>query len=223
MGDITLEILKSIFSEPRILPYLDKEMNANQVLQKYNSNVLISEAMIPTLHYLEICLRNKIDQALKMHYSKTWIIDSLDQLKIGEKDKQKIEAIKLKIFRENKKEATHDDVIAQMTFGFWFSFFHKRYDPIIWQKKDVFKTVFPNLCRANRKRSFIECKILDIKNIRNRIAHHEPIFNYKIPIFQIYELCHQLIEAMSYDAIDMLKKIDRFPAVYKLVREREFK
>jgi abortive infection bacteriophage resistance protein len=104
-----------------------------------------------------------------------------------------------------------------MTFGFWCSFFHKKYDPIIWHRKDTFKIIFPNLPRINRKRSYIEGKILKIKEIRNRIAHHEPVWNRKISILNAHIMCHELIEAISFDAINMLRMIDRFPKIYESI------
>lgn len=56
-----------------------------------------------------------------------------------------------------------------------------------------------------------------IKEIRNRIAHHEPVWNHKISILSAHRMCHELIEAMSYDAINMLKMIDKFPQVYESI------
>lgn len=59
--------------------------------------------------------------------------------------------------------------------------------------------------------------MLQIKEVRNRIAHHEPIWNRKISILNAHSMCHELIKAMSYDAINMLKIIDRFPQVYRAI------
>lgn len=217
METITFEILNSTFSEARISPYLKNGDNPSQVLAKYNANIMLSEAMIPTLHYLEICLRNRIDQTLKKHYNADWLIKPLQNLMISEQDTKKINEILAKLQKENKRTTMNNDIVAQMSFGFWCSFFHKRYDPIIWHRKDTFKIIFPNLLRINRKRSYIESKILKIKTIRNRIAHHEPVWNNKILIWDAYSMCYELIEAMSYDAIKMLKPVDRFPQIYKSI------
>jgi abortive infection bacteriophage resistance protein len=134
---------------------------------------------------------------------------------LSEQDIKKIESIASKVRRENKKEPVHDDIVAQMTFGFWCSFFHRKYDPAIWHRKDAVKMIFPNLPRVNRKRAYIENKILTIKEIRNRIAHHEPVWNRKISIIEAHTICHELIHAMSNDAVEMLKSIDRFSSVYQ--------
>ena len=102
-----------------------------------------------------------------------------------------------------------------MTFGFWCAFFHRKYDPIIWHRKHALKTLCPNLPRVNRKRSYIEKQLLKIKDLRNRIAHHEPIINNHYDINEIHSLCHKLIKAFSADAFSFLQSIDNFPKVYK--------
>jgi len=215
MDNINFEVLSSIFSKARISPYASANSTANQILAKYHINIMLSEAMIPTLHYLEICLRNRINQVLQKYHSANWLMKSPSSLMISEQDIKKIEDVIFKLKRETKREPKHDDIVAQMTFGFWVSFFHRKYDPSIWHRKDTFKIIFPNLPRANRKRSYLEAKILKIKNIRNRIAHHEPVWNRKTSILDAHAMCHELIAAMSKEAIEMLRAIDRFPKIYQ--------
>lgn len=215
MDHVTFDILNSTFSKARISPYLKKGDSAEQVLAKYHANIVLSEAMIPTLHYFEICLRNHIDQVIKKYYGQNWLINIPHQLIISDQDIKKIESITSKVRRESKREPLHDDIVAQMTFGFWCSFFHRKYDPSIWHRKDALKIIFPNLPRANRKRPYIETRILTIKEIRNRIAHHEPVWNRKVSIVTAHTMCYELIQAMSKDAVEMLKTIDRFSTVYQ--------
>jgi hypothetical protein len=113
LGQLTFEHLNAIFSKARISPYFQEGDDAHGALAKYNANITLSEAMIPTLHYFEICLRNRIDQIIKKYYTENW------------------------------------------------------------HRKDTIKIIFPNLPRIHRKRSYIEHKLLQIKEIRNRIAHHK--------------------------------------------------
>lgn len=213
MEHITVDILNSIFSKARITPYLKDGDSAEDVLANYHTNIILSEAMVPTLHYFEICLRNRIDQILKHYYSPNWLFNPPHQLMISDQDLKKIDVIASKLGRENKRSPLHDDIVAQMTFGFWCSFFHRKYDPSIWHCKDAIKIIFPNLPRINRKRAYVEAKIFKIKEIRNCIAHHEPVWNLKVSILNAHTMCHELILAMSKDAYIMLKAIDRFPAV----------
>lgn len=217
MENINLEVLKSIFSKARIMPYAENGDATDTILAKYHSNIILSEAMIPTLHYLEICLRNRIDQILKKYHKANWLISPPNSLMISAQDLKKIEDVIFKLKRENRRDPMHDEIVAQMTFGFWAAFFHKKYDPSIWHRKDTFKIIFPHLPRAQRKRSYIEIRILKIKEMRNRIAHHEPVWNRGASIYEAHTMCHELIGAMSQEAAQILTTIDRFPAVYQKV------
>lgn len=213
MDNISFDLLKYLFSESRISPYLQENNSATEVLNKYQINIILSEAMLPALHYFEICLRNRLNQLFCKKYGNDWLIHPPQELTISLEDLKKIEKILNRIRRETKRNPLHDDILAQMTFGFWCSFFHRKYDPILWHQKDSFITVFPNLSRINRKRSYIEHRILQIKDIRNRIAHHEPIWNKRSLLTSVHAHCLELIEAISQDAPRMLQQIDRFPKV----------
>lgn len=217
MKNFTFETLNYIFSKTRLSPYLKDGDNVKDVLEKYHSNIILSEAMIPSLHYLEICLRNRIDQLFKKTYASDWLITIPHELILSTEDLQKIGKISRRIRRESRREPIHDDIVAQMTFGFWCSFFHKKYDPVIWHRKNFITSVFPNLPRNQRKRSYIEQKILKIKEVRNRIAHHEPIWNRSSSVHLSYSVCIGLIQAISQEALDLMKLIDRFPAIEKKI------
>lgn len=215
MENIDISHLNRIFSQARLSPYQAEGDSAKKVLENYHKNIVLSEAMVPTLHYLEICFRNRINHVISQHYGAQWLIEFPEELNISPQDKEKINKIASKIRRENTREALHDDIVAQMTFGFWCAFFHRKYDTLIWHRKDALKSIFPSLERSNRTRSYIEERILKIKEVRNRIAHHEPVWNHKVSVVQVHALCHELIHSMSSEAAEWLKTIDRFPEVYR--------
>ncbi len=214
MQHITFDRLYATFSKARILRYFSDGDSPDKVLARYHANIVLSEAMIPALHYFEISFRNRIDQVFKKYYASEWLTNTPNQLMVSAQDIKKINEIISKVRRENKRLPIHDDIVAQMTFGFWCSFLHRKYDPVIWHRKDAIKIIFPNLPRANKKRSYIEHKIFKIKEIRNRIAHHEPVWNSKVSIFDAHAICLELIHAMSHDAAEMLRRIDKFPTIY---------
>ncbi len=176
MKQIDFNTLNSIFSTSRLSPFFEEGDTAERVLEKYHANIALSEAMIPSLHYFEICFRNNMDQLIKKYYSENWLKNLPQSLIISCEDELKINRIISKIKREFKREPLHDDIVAQMTFGFWCSFFHRKYDPSIWHRKDALKTIFPNISRVQRKRNLLESRIFIIKEVRNCIAHHEPVW-----------------------------------------------
>ena len=215
---ITFEILESIFSEARIAPYKNEKFSPNDVLSHYHRNILLSESLFPTLHYFEICFRNKIDQVLISLYGENWLIAQPKTLYTSPQNKEHIKRIYSKLQHHNKNQPSHNDVLAQMTFGFWVSFFQKRYDPSIWHRKYALKIMFPNILNKYRKRNYLEEKLLTIKSLRNRIAHHEPIANSHVDhLHSTHAICHTLIGGMSSDALSFLQRIDRFPQTYKRI------
>jgi hypothetical protein len=216
MKQINFEDLNRIFSSARISSYRSKNDDLESVIAKYNENIIICEAILPTLNYFEVCLRNNIDRVIKLNYSDNWMINHHNNFYMSEQDIQKIRILADKFQREKKQVITHDDLVAQMNFGFWCSFFHRRYDPILWHQKNALKNMFPNLPKDRRKRSEIENNILNIKKVRNRIAHHETIFNKRDTVIYVYNICHELIGAMSTEALMMLKSIDRFSTILSI-------
>lgn len=217
MENVTFALLYSIFSKARLETYCTPTDTPQQVLQKYQDNILISQSMLPALHYLEICLRNRLDEAFKIFLRKDWLINLPKELLISPKDHQKIKDIAEKFQREHKRKPTHDDILSQMTFGFWCAFFHKKYDPIIWHRKSILKSTFPNLSRSERKRSFIEPQLLKIKEIRNRIAHHEAVLKNPKRLIESHTLCLNLIQYMSEEACSLIKDVDLFPSTSKSI------
>jgi hypothetical protein len=216
MNQIDFNTLNSIFSKSRLYPFFEEGDTAERVLEKYHVNIVLSEAMIPSLHYFEICFRNNMDRVIKKYYSENWLKKIPQNLIISGEDEHKINKIISKIKKEFRREPSHDDIVAQMTFGFWCSFFHRKYDPLIWHRKDALKIIFPHISRVQRTRSALESRIFIIKEVRNRIAHHEPVWikNRRNLVIEGHRVCCELIRAMSEEAANMLTMIDNFDKIY---------
>lgn len=176
--------------------------------------------MYPALHYFEILLRNNINQLICEQFDNNWTLEIPVKIRLSLQDKAKINEIKLQVLREKGRKATHADIVSRLSFGFWCALFHKRLDPVIWHRKHAIRAIFPNLKREYQTRKYIERRILRIKNIRNRIAHHERIWDDsgdKYQLYAAYKDCRDLIFAMSRESIVLLDQVDRFPKIFKQV------
>jgi hypothetical protein len=69
--------------------------------------------------------------------------------------------------------ATPDKIVAELTFGFWSSLFNGSFQSVLW--KDL-RLVFPRCPKRQRQRHAIASALNQIRNLRNRIFHHEPLF-----------------------------------------------
>jgi hypothetical protein len=89
-----------------------------------------------------------------------------------------IEAIE----RNPTKRLSPDAVVAELPAGFWVSQLSKRYEvPYGWQKNG--QVVIPNLPLGTMRDMRDRCD--RILFIRNRIAHHEPIFHLPLERYAI--------------------------------------
>jgi len=91
-----------------------------------------------------------------------------------------IAAAKLKLEKCSKRP-TADAVVAELTFGFWSGIFERNYNDIhsssrLWPHLE--SVIFPNLKPAERKASTVLRQLKNIKALRNRMAHYEPIWKH---------------------------------------------
>lgn len=85
---------------------------------------------------------------------------------------------KEKLQKAHKKPIA-DAVIAELSFGFWVGLFESHYNDIQQSKRlwpQLESRVFPNLLPAERKHGKVLLKLKKIKELRNRLSHHEPIW-----------------------------------------------
>ena len=67
-----------------------------------------------------------------------------------------------------------DSVVADLSAGFWVSLLSKSYDlPFVW--RDNLGHIFPNDRVLRRAQAAAMCR--DLLELRNRVAHHEPIYH----------------------------------------------
>ncbi|MFV0643871.1 MAG: hypothetical protein ACK5NN_05135 [Sphingomonadaceae bacterium] len=71
--------------------------------------------------------------------------------------------------------ASHGQVISQTTISFWKRLYSSDYHDDLW--KPSLKKVFPN---KSLKRSDISNSLEVIYTIRNRVAHHEPVYGKRL-------------------------------------------
>ena len=128
---------------------------------------------------------------------------------------RQIEEIKDEIQRTKGYPAKHEDVLARLGFGFWVACFHKRYVPGLWNRgKNPLASIFPNMTPTLRTRELVFARLRTIKALRNRIAHHEPIWKATPAADEVHRTCAEMVGGMSVSAAKELAKIDRFSFVY---------
>lgn len=144
-------------------------------LRLYAWNAQVSAALLAPLHICEVVVRNAVSEALEAQYGPRWpwspgFEQSLPDPKIGYSPRRDLQAAR-------RSHATTGKVIPELKFAFWQRMFTSRHDSRLWST--YLANVLPNLPTGKavadlRKEVYDDLEV--IRGLRNRIAHHEPIF-----------------------------------------------
>lgn len=135
----------------------------------------MSGALLSPLHMCEVVIRNAVSDALTAEYGANWPWNPAFIGSLPSKGKFNMRA---HLVAKRDGKATTGKVIAELSFVFWKKMFTGRFDAQIWNKH--LAVVMPNLNAAwstQIARGKIHLDLNTIRGLRNRIAHHEPIFN----------------------------------------------
>ena len=211
---ISQEKLISAYSKERIKAY---KISANNMtnLANYYWDIELSEAFYPVLRTVEVVLRNKLWLAISMKTNnKNWL--SLKSV-LCSQEQEMIINLQSKLKINNARWQDTDHLVSELSFGFWVNLLNKRYEQILWPH--LLKIVFPNIARKNCTRKFIHSRFKAIRDLRNRIFHHQRIYH-----FPNLKSQHQsLLEAIGWlepMLLEHLKIIDRFEQIYE--KDRSF-
>ena len=175
----TIQAVRNALSLPRIETY-EKALVATgdlgpAAIALYDWNAQISGAFLAPLHICEIVLRNAVSDTLTAVYGVSWPWSQVFEKSLPSSGGGYDPRIDLQSAR--KKQLTTGKVIPELKFVFWQKMFTARYDVRLW---DVhLRRVLPNMDAARtitELRQKIYTDLEHVRFLRNRIAHHEPIF-----------------------------------------------
>ena len=203
-----IAMFKKSLSAPRFGTYLiAAQGNEIKAIELYQWNALVAQSLYIYLQSWEVCLRNKIADFLIWKYKEAWPYDQKRALRnLKRDDKRRLdEAIVRQERNRGTKPVPTSVIIADLPVGFWVSQLSSTYDvPYSWRYN--LARIFPfDAELRNEKRAWeIANRLL---TLRNRIAHHEPIFH--IPLDERHKELHQ-IECHVYRYGDFLGSNLRF-------------
>lgn len=182
--------IANALSPARLGTYLNAKGFGAEVpaLEIYVWNALVSSALFASLHICEVVVRNAISHALELKYGQNWPWDARFERTLATWLK-----LELQRARRGVPSGSTGKVIAELKFIFWCKMFTAGQDQHIWNAylHSVFPFVpFPLKVASVRTQLFEDMDAL--RDIRNRIAHHEPIFQY--PLVKYHESIVRLIK-----------------------------
>ena len=177
-------------------------------LALYQWNAAASAAFWEAIGHLEIALRNAVADAMTSRHARlgragSWLDDAAGDL--AAPALVDIDRARRRVSGKGHP-ASDGQTIAELGFGFWRFLLARRYTTTLW----------PDLARAfphapNRRRQTVELPVVQLHDLRNRLAHHERIWNQ--PLTARY---HDALDVLDYIAPELAQWISdhsRVPAL----------
>lgn len=204
-------------SPARMSRYLQATgFDTRKAMTLYRKNLKLSQEMFTLISCFEIALRNKINDQYMEQHGKDWLQDSVSHNGFFNTEKcKRTKSIVVKLLN-SRDINSHTKLLASLDFGFWRYLFAQ---PQFYAGGQCLLKVFPLKPRSSASiqfnQSFIFNKLKSINDLRNRIAHHEPIcFKPFLPMIctknsvEHYNLIIELFRWMDIDESGFLYGLD---------------
>lgn len=175
-NQMELTVVRRVLSVQRINTYeLFSDDKTCSALELYAWNAQISSAFLVPLHFCEVAIRNAASEAISSVYGEKWPWSHAFERSLPNKGRY---SQKSDLIHVRQKTSSTGKTIPELKFVFWQKLFTSRFDERLWEKN--LEAIFPNAsyiqgvspCREN-----IYQDLEVVRRLRNRIAHHEPIFS----------------------------------------------
>ena len=211
---LSIGSLRNALSAERLSAYAMPE-DADEVdsVARYLWNLALSSALQPALHTLEVTVRNHLftvargivdETTLTFNTIPCWL-DAQPSL-LAPRERETVEKAKEKL-RIRKRGVTPGRLVSVLGFGFWVSLCKRPYEqgraggPGLWPK--LATRGFPHLAKTQRTRSQIFHALDPLRDLRNRVSHHEPVWDRKV------RRSHQdLLDVIAWINIDLAATLD---------------
>jgi len=187
---LSIEGLRSVLSAERLSAYaLPEDADEVDTVARYLWNLALCSALQPALHTLEITVRNRlfnisrrIVDETKLSFDKIpcWL-DARPPL-LADRERQAVEKAKETIATRSSP-MTEGRLVSALGFGFWVSLCKRSYEqgaggPRLWP--ELATRGFPHLPRTQRTRSQVFHALDPLRDLRNRVSHHEAVWDRKL-------------------------------------------
>ncbi|MFP4106715.1 MAG: hypothetical protein ACLFVU_11570 [Phycisphaerae bacterium] len=204
-SDFFQRFLKAV-SNDRIDAYRKDGADEATTAARYLWNIALCESLYSPLQMCEIGLRNAVHHALTAQFGTDQWYDR-PNTRLDKWAHNQVQEAKSRIAKRGKP-LQPGRVVAELHFGFWTTFFNRYHDQT-GLAAAVAGRAFPGLPRRQRKVGSLEKRFRRIRNLRNRVFHHERISHFK-DLPEQHGLIVQAIGWMSPELEDMVLKLDRF-------------
>lgn len=219
------EVITSL-SSVRLSAYrVGPDEQNDAVLGRYLWNVALAEAMYPTIHFLEVALRNSFHGAIAVLAGPSWFDDP--NVVVSEHARAEILQAKRRI-EDRGHPADGPRVIAGLDLGFWAGLCNRMYEQgpgipaaqvPLWP--GVMRQLGPLLPQALRTRQALSEFLGRVRITRNRAFHHEPLWAGQVdrrgavvPLSVDHAQMQVLVRSLNPRVAALMLLSDRFGDVF---------
>ena len=177
---MTAESLEPLVGGYRLAPYLIASKGDRlSAVGLYLWNIEVSSSFWTPLSLVEIALRNTMSDAFSINKGKDWCLSPQEW--IADEDARRLDQIRSRLRQRGVVHPTVDHVVNDSHFGLWTGFLgpglprHPKldYETQLWQR--FLHRSFPEVGIEGRKA--LHRLASDVRQFRNQVAHHSPIFH----------------------------------------------
>ncbi len=188
---LSIGSLRNALSAERLGAYtLPGDADEIDCMARYLWNLALSSALQPALHTLEITVRNHLFRVSRRIVDETTLsfdrvpcwLDARPSL-LADRERQAVEVAKRTI-GIRRSPMTEGRLVSILGFGFWVSLCKRPYEqgrvggPRLWPEPA--RKGFPHLPKAKRTRSHIYHALNLLRDLRNRVSHHEAVWDRRL-------------------------------------------
>lgn len=178
-----------------------------QALRLYMWNIALSEALYGPIQGLEVTLRNKMHECFAARFGPYWY----DVAGMGLQHVQQDQVLRAKqSLHQQGKRLDPPRVVAELSFGFWVSLFGRHYENHLWRPH--LRRLFVNAPSAFLRKTAHQV-LNHVRQLRNRIAHHEPVLDR--PLLQEYGLVLTAVRWLCPETASWVTHHSRFNDIYR--------
>ncbi|MEN7973047.1 MAG: hypothetical protein ABFR47_04350 [Verrucomicrobiota bacterium] len=209
MNNEFFEKLEPVLAAERLDAYRQDDASPLTTLSRYLWNMALCESLYSPLQMAEVALRNRVHAVLAEKFSADdWYTTSGMMLP---RQKKMVDVALNKFCREDESVPV-GKVLAELHFGFWTGFFNKAHSRtgighLLTQE------VFGYASKYERDMKKLDARWNRIRNLRNRVFHHERIIHWK----DLSDQHTSLVEAVGWinpELREMVEALDRFVLIH---------
>lgn len=210
MNPIALSRLTAALAAERLDAYRRDGVPVDTAVARYLRNVALCEALYPPLQLAEVALRNAVHGSLRVRYASDLWFESA-AVPMAEWQRLQVTKARQKLTDENKP-VTAGRMIAELNFGFWTGFLNK-HQARTGLGFHLARHAMAHAPREARDLAALDARWTKLRDLRNRVFHHERIVHFA-DLAEQHRLLHESIQWISPELQHLAASVDRFPAVH---------